>query len=74
MPGNIVPPGGVGSPQHIDLSALRAHYHGMGTKSGHLPAAARLAGGGVALTVDARWIGARFLSNHLPVVLEFTCP
>jgi hypothetical protein len=74
VPSQIVQPGLVAGAGQLDLSTIHAHYLGRGTKHAGEPAAAPLAGGALPLTVNARWIGARLLSDHLPVILEFDCP
>jgi hypothetical protein len=74
VPTNIVQPGGLMTPEEIDLSAVYGHYLGKGTKNAGVPGVAALLGGAAALMPDARWIGARFLSDHLPVFLRFNCP
>lgn len=64
----------------INLAAVHNHYRTAATNHAHYPQADPLGGGPAplgghpALTPAARWIGARFLSDHLPVVLEFNCP
>jgi hypothetical protein len=55
----------------IDLTGAQQYYTGTGTKSASQ--APNLSTVGANLTLADRWIGARLISDHLPVVLEFTC-
>lgn len=75
VPANIVQPGGVVGANDIDLSGTAAAYVVRGTKN----AAAALnlqgaAGVAPALTVNDRLIGARLVSDHLPVVVQYNLP
>jgi hypothetical protein len=63
------------NPPDIDLRATSQAYAGAGTKSAQN--APNLRGAGApppALTALDRLIGARLVSDHLPVVLQFNCP
>lgn len=76
IPANIAKPPVAGAPPlapgQLNLGPLRAAYASQGTKNANL--ATRLRFGRQPLTVLDRWIGTRFLSDHLPVVLQFPCP
>jgi hypothetical protein len=79
IPSNIRQPGGVIPVGQISVAALQQHYAGLAkpTKSAQL-APNLAAQNGVppppALTWDDRWIGARLVSDHLPVILQVACP
>jgi hypothetical protein len=69
VPAAIVQPGGAG----LNVAALQAHFAALGTKDA--AAAPKLAAAAPpALTVNDRLIGARLLSDHLPVLVEVVCP
>ncbi len=74
VPANVVQPGGAPAAGQVDVSGAYAHHFARGTRDATHADAARLAAGPGALTLYSRWIGARFLSDHLPVVLQFNCP
>jgi hypothetical protein len=68
-----------GALPNFSISGLRAHYAAqgnplVGTKYGALAPNLSGVAGGPVLTQYDRWIGARMVSDHLPVVLEITCP
>ncbi|MFI1628603.1 hypothetical protein ACH4YO_31410 [Streptomyces noursei] len=72
---SIVQPGGQLQPGEIDISALAAHHAELQKNSAHLaPNLQANAGAGPALTDLDRLIGARLISDHLPIVLQFNCP
>jgi hypothetical protein len=69
VPGAIAQPGGAG----VNVAALQAFFAGRGTKNA--AAAPNLAAAAPPeLTVNDRLIGARLLSDHLPVFVEMICP
>jgi hypothetical protein len=75
VPAHIQQHGAGGAPPNLSVNGLQAHYAATGKKRGHY--APNLAGAhGVAppLDVNDRWIGARMISDHLPVVIEIVCP
>ena len=75
VPALIEQQGVGGAPPHITVNALQAHYAASGTKLGiDAPRLAGAFGVAAALNVLDRWIGARLVSDHLPVVIEITCP
>lgn len=74
VPANIQQPGAGGAPPNISINALQAHYAAQMTKFAiDAPRLSGVAGVTAALTVRDRWIGARLVSDHLPVVLQFAC-
>jgi hypothetical protein len=75
IPANIQQTGAAGGLQNISVAALQAYYAAAGTKNAALaPNLAGAAPGAPALTNNDRWIGARLVSDHLPTVLQFSCP
>ncbi|NUP39114.1 MAG: hypothetical protein HOY76_19390 [Streptomyces sp.] len=58
----------------IDLRAVAAHYALLATKKAALAPKLQTGRRQPVLTADDRLIGARLISDHLPVVLTFTCP
>jgi hypothetical protein len=74
VPANIVN-AAAANPPDIDLRGTAVSYAATNTKKAQY--AMNLQGGGApppALTALDRLIGARLVSDHLPVVLQFTCP
>ena len=61
---------------NVSVSGPKAYYaFPPPTKRAHLaPNLSGAAGVAPALTVNDRWIGARLLSDHLPVILQIACP
>jgi hypothetical protein len=75
LPGNIRQAGGVGAPPQIEVSGPQVYYDTKGVRDADLaPNLAGASGVAPALTIDDKWIGARLVSDHLPVILEFACP
>jgi hypothetical protein len=72
VPNSIVQQGGAANVGQIDLSAVAAHYAATNTKNAQNAPQLQAAVGG--LDPSDRLIGARLLSDHLPVVLEFAVP
>jgi hypothetical protein len=72
VPANIVQ--GAPAAGQINVSTVAAHYTGRAKKNAALAPNLQLAAGGPALSADDRLIGARLISDHLPVILTFTCP
>ncbi|MFD1538811.1 hypothetical protein [Nonomuraea guangzhouensis] len=73
VPANVVQ-GVAAAAGQIGLATVAAHYTGKAKKNAALAPNLQLAPGGPALSAADRLIGARLLSDHLPVVLTFTCP
>jgi len=76
VPANIVQNGAAMAAQNINLSGVWAHYN-VAQRKKNANIATDLGGiDGFALPLDVkdRLIGARLVSDHLPVVLEFNCP
>jgi hypothetical protein len=75
VPNNIVMQGGVGAAGQVDLSAVAAHYAATNTKNAqNAPNLQVAAGGAAALDQNDRLVGARLISDHLPVILDFAVP
>lgn len=72
IPANIVQQGAGAAMQDLDLSAIAAAYVIKGTKNAAAAPNLQAAMGG--LTVNDRLIGARLLSDHLPVITDFNIP
>ncbi len=75
VPANIVNPGAVAAPGQVDLSGPAAHHLLADTRNA--ASALRLQaplGPWTALSDLDRLVGARMVSDHLPVVLSFNCP
>lgn len=59
----------------LDLGAIRNSYNLLGTKDAAVAGNLSVAGPGApALSMNDRLIGARLVSDHLPVVLQMVCP
>lgn len=72
---NIVQQGGEAADRLVDVSQIAAHYFKRGTKNAkHAPGLLQPHSAGTPLNSNDRLIGARFLSDHLPVVIQFECP
>lgn len=73
LPAQIVNGGAAGGVGALNVSGAQNHYNLAGT---HNAAAAPnlAAGAGGVPTLDERLIGARFISDHLPVVVQFNLP
>lgn len=75
VPSRIVKAGAAANLQDLDLSATCVHYMVQGTKNAvAAPNLTNAPGFGPPLTPRQRLIGARFVSDHLPVVIEFNSP
>ncbi|WP_068618423.1 exonuclease/endonuclease/phosphatase family protein [Paenibacillus tuaregi] len=75
VPANIVQTGGVANNSDIDVSGVAAYYAARTKKKAHLaPSLQANQAVGPALTVNDRLIGARLISDHLPVIIDFICP
>jgi len=75
VPANLEQPGAGGAPPNIAVNALQAHYAARHSKLGaYVPNLSGVNGVAPALTVNDRWIGARLVSDHLPVVIQIACP
>ncbi len=76
VPALINQPGWGGQPPELEVSGPRAYYATNQVRNAaQAPNLAANAGNpATALTIDDAWIGAKLVSDHLPVVLEFSCP
>jgi hypothetical protein len=75
IPAHLEQPGAGGAPPNLAVNALQAHYAARHRKlSAHAPNLSGVNGVAPALTVNDRWIGARLVSDHLPIVIQIACP
>jgi hypothetical protein len=76
VPAAILQPGGAAPPlaNQIIVDFVALAYFLAGTKNAAAAPRLRLPLAAGALNTNDRLIGARLISDHLPVVLEFTCP
>lgn len=75
VPANIVQPSGAMGAHDVELSGTAAAYLLKGTKNAAAaPSLQAFAGTAPALTVNDRLIGARLVSDHLPVVVQYNLP